>query len=91
MLHFQYITFLYGKDGAENIKRMLEIKEWLRINVGKEGDARKPDEDFDWAWSLTSYHMIMTDRVNRDWKGIYFKRSEDKLRFRLSFNLYQEG
>ena len=91
-MHFQYITFLYGNNGAINVRKMREIEEWLRINVGVEGDARKPNEPFDWAWSLTAY-LISPDmsRTNRDWRGIYFKRSEDKLRFRLSFNLWEEG
>ncbi len=91
-MHFQYITFLYGNNGAWNVRRMQEIGEWLRINVGVEGNARNPDEEFDWAWSLTSY-LVSRDQseTNRDWQGIYFKRSEDKLRFRLSFNLWYEG
>lgn len=91
-MHFQYITFLYGNNGARNVRRMQEIGEWLRINVGREGNARSPNDDFDWAWSLTSCMVsIDSSTTNRDWKGIYFKRSEDKLRFRLSFNLWQEG
>ncbi len=91
-MHFQYITFLYGKDNIRNARAASEIGEWLRINVGVQGDARKPDEEFDWAWSLSSVSISPdVSKTNRDWKGIYFKKSEDKLRFRLSFNLWQEG
>ena len=91
MMYYQNIAFLYGKNAHLNLRRTKEIGEWLRINVGVEGNARHEDEEFDWAWSLTSY-LVSRDQseTNRDWRGIYFKRSEDILRFRLSFNLWQE-
>lgn len=91
MLHFQYITSMYGSDLSRNVDTVRYLNEWLRINVGKQGDARDTTEDFDWAWSLTSY-LIPQQRStpNRDWTGIYFKRPEDRLRFRLTFDVYDD-
>ena len=75
--HFQYIKSLYD-EGHNNARIKLVIVEWLRINVGQEGNARNPLNDDKWAWSLTKY----LDNVNP--VGIYFKHSEDQLRFKLT-------
>lgn len=78
-MQFQYITDLYDK-GHDNNRTRLVIQEWLRVNVGTEGDARTNDVTT-WAWSLTKYID------NRCPVGIYFGNTEDQLRFRLSFNI----
>ena len=77
---FQYITDLYD-EGDRNSDIQLLIQDWLRINVGKEGNARDIDDDCNWAWALTKYYD------NKSPVGIYFRHSEDQLRFRLSFNI----
>ena len=79
-MHFQYITELY-EDGKGSVTIARAIGEWLRINVGREGSARESCTDYDWAWSLTSYSHGSTPI------GIYFRDTQDQMRFRLSFNL----
>jgi len=78
-MHFQYITELYENGSSVTIARA--IGEWLRTNVGREGSARESYTDYDWAWSLTSYSRGFVP------VGIYFRDTQDQMRFRLSFNL----
>ena len=76
--HFLYINSLYDEE-----KNNSDIKqgwtEWLIVNIGKEGNASNSLCDDNWAWSLTRY------RDNTSPVGIYFKNSEDMLRFKITF------
>lgn len=81
-MHFQYITELYVyEDSRGALTTAKVIGEWLRINIGREGSARESYTDYDWAWSLTSYSHGSAP------VGIYFRDTQDQMRFRLSFNL----
>lgn len=86
-MYYQDICNLYGPDGYENGLIAENIGEWLQKYVGKKGDARHEHENFDWAWSLTTLLNTGPRVTARDWRGVYFKRAEDKLRFRLTFNV----
>lgn len=79
-MYFQYITNLYDRDDLDAIVTK-HIGDWLRTNVGVEGSARESESDYDWAWSLTTYLNTSAP------VGIYFKDTQDQLRFRLSFNI----
>ena len=76
--YFLYINCLYN-EGHNNSDTRRILGEWLKINVGREGNARDYLCDSDWAWSLTTY-MYDTNPA-----GIYFKHPEDMLRFKLTF------